>query len=70
MYDLLIVNCLTSRSKILHSYNDVTVIGEEEQSNVHVVFDHGGFLNASHLLLHRILVFAVSSNGQDHLFAL
>lgn len=36
----------------LHSYDDVTIIGENVQSTVRVVSELGGIFNVSHLLNH------------------
>ena len=50
LYDLLITNCLMSSSRILHSYGDVIMTGEDLQSSARVVLKQGGIFIVSHLL--------------------
>ena len=59
---------------MLHSYDDVTIIGEEVQSTMRVVFEQEGIFNVLHrsaVTLHRILIFysLIPWAGTDHLFA-
>jgi hypothetical protein len=64
---------ITSRSRIFHSYGDVTIAGEGLQNldlySVLRVFEQGGIFIVSHLLWHGTSIFPVSSKGPPHLVA-
>jgi hypothetical protein len=55
----------TTRSRIFHLYGDVTIASEWLQNlglcSVFRAFEQGGIFIVSHLLIHRALVFPVSS---------
>ena len=55
--DLLNTNCLTSISRILHSYGDVSITGEDLQISARVVFKRGVIFIVSHPLWHMVLTF-------------
>jgi hypothetical protein len=59
--------CCTSRSRIFHLYEDVTIVGEGLQNlglcSTLRVFEQGGIFSVLHLLWHGASVFPVSSEG-------
>jgi hypothetical protein len=58
--DWLIIYCSTSRSRIFHSYGDVTITGEGLQNlglcSALRAFEQGGLIVVPHLLWHRTSV--------------
>jgi hypothetical protein len=64
---------LPSRSRIFHSYGDVTIAGEGLQNwglcLALRAFEQGGIFIVSHLLWNGTSVFSVSSEGPLHLIA-
>jgi hypothetical protein len=70
MHMIMIIYGFTSRSRIFHSYGDVTITGEGLQNlglcSVLRAFEQGGIFIVPHLLWHGALVFPVSSEGPPH----
>jgi hypothetical protein len=66
----LIIYSLTSRSRIFHLYEDITIASEGLQNlglcSALGAFEQGGIFIVQHLLWHRALVFPISSKGLPH----
>jgi hypothetical protein len=69
----MIIYSFLCRSRIFHSYGDVTIVGEGLQNlgfcSVLRAFEQGGIFNVTHLLWHGTSVFPVSFEGPPHLVA-